>query len=108
MKEIPLTSIPSQEFNVILGGQHCTISLYWRQVRLYLDLMADSHVICRGAICQNKAEIVQSRTQGFKGSLYFLDLEGDRPPHWERLNTRYVLLYLEEGEDDPFKAEGRL
>ena len=101
MREIPLSPIPSQELNVILDGQHCTISLYWRQDHLYLDLNVNGGAVCRGAICQNRAEIVQSRTQGFKGSLYFLDLEGDRPPHWEGLNTRWALVYVSEGEERP-------
>ena len=107
MLQIPLSQIPAQTLNVVLAGQYCTISLYWRQERLYLDLSADSTPICQGAICQNKAGLVQSKSQNFAGSLHFLDLEGDRPPCWDALHNgnsgRWLLLYAEAGEELPEK-----
>lgn len=63
--------------------------------------------ICRGALCQNRANIVQSKSKHFSGSLHFYDLEGDSPPRWQELHNgkkgRYMLLYLEEGEETPQK-----
>ena len=101
MKQIPLTNIPAQTFSVILDDQLCVISIYWRQERLYLDLSSNDIIICLGAICQNKADIVQSRSQLFTGKLFFFDTEGDRPPYWEGLNSRDILLYVSEGEESP-------
>lgn len=101
MKIIPLSKLPAQSLNVVLSGQNSTLSLYWRQERLYLDLKAGSAVICQGAVCQNKADIIQSRSQDFTGTLHFIDLEGDRPPHWEGLNSRWALIYAEQGENLP-------
>lgn len=107
MQQIPLLQIPAQTFNIVLSGQNCTISLYWRQERLYLDLSVGATVICQGAICQNRADIVQSRSQNFSGTLHFFDLDGDRPPYWEGLHTgsagHWVLVYAEEGEELPEK-----
>lgn len=90
---IPLLQLPNQKLSVILGGQNCTISLYWRQERLYLDLTCNASVVCKGAVCQDRVDIVQSPSRYFSGSLFFLDLQGDRPPHWQELGTRYVLAY---------------
>lgn len=105
MQQIPLTQTPSQTLHAVLAGQSCTLSLYWRQTRLYLDLNVGAQVICRGALCENLAGIVQSPSRHFNGSLHFLDLEGNRPPHWQELHTgragRYALLFVEEGEELP-------
>lgn len=101
MQQIPISKLPSQTLNVVLAGQYCTLSLYWRQVRLYLDLLVGGVPVCRGAICQDRASIVQSPTRIFTGSLHFYDREGHRQPHWEGLNSRWVLLYLEDGEETP-------
>jgi hypothetical protein len=110
MQQIPLAQIPAQTINVVLAGQYCTISVYWRQERLYLDLNVGAVDICRGAICQNRADVLQSKSQHFAGTLHFFDLEGDRPPQWERLHTgsagRWPLLYVEAGEDMPQLGSG--
>lgn len=107
MQQIPLSQIPSQTLNIVLAGQNCTLALYWRQERLYLDFSVGAAVICRGAVCQNRADVLQSRSQDFAGTLHFFDLEGDRPPQWERLHTgtsgRWVLVYVDDGEELPQK-----
>lgn len=110
MQQIPLSQLPAQTFNVVLGGQNCTIALYWRQERLYLDLSVGAIAICQGAICQNRANVLQSKTKDFSGTLHFFDLEGDRPPHWQGLHTgaadsagRWILVYLEANEAMPQK-----
>lgn len=101
MQIIPLSQLPAQTLNVVLADQYCTISLYWRQTRLYLDLSVGAFAVCQGAICQDRASVVQSPSRYFNGSLHFYDQEGRRPPQWEGLNTRWVLLFLEEGEEIP-------
>jgi hypothetical protein len=105
MQQIPLSPTPAQTFNVVLADQYCTISVYWRQARLYLDLDAGGAAVCRGAVCQNRADVLQSKSQVFAGTLHFFDREGDRPPRWERLHTgasgRWMLVYLEDGEEIP-------
>jgi hypothetical protein len=105
MRSISLDRIPAQTFTVVLSGRDCTLSLYWRQERLYLDLDVGSTAICRGAICQNRADIVRSRSGEFAGSLCFFDREGDDPPRWEGLHngasSRWALLFLEDGEEIP-------
>ena len=103
MQIIPTSRLPGQTFNVVLAGQNCTISLYWRQSRLYMDLSVGPNQVCQGAVCQNCVSILQSKSRFFSGSLHFFDLEGDRHPHWEGLNQRYFLVYVEPDESVPDK-----
>jgi hypothetical protein len=93
MRQISITPLPAQTFNAVLDGQYCTISLYWRQVRLYLDLSVGTNIVCRGALCLAGSDIVQSPSPFFRGQLYFYDREGNEPPHWQGLNRRWLLLY---------------
>lgn len=98
MIQIPLEAIPAQEFSILLDNQPCTISLYQRGALMYMDLHVGDAVIFRGNVCNNLSSILQSPTRAFKGSLHFADTRGDTPPQWEGLNSRYVLVYVAEGE----------
>lgn len=101
MQKIPLPPIPSNRFQVVLDDQQCRISLYQRGRRMYLDLDVDNEPVCRGAICQNRASIVQSPTRLFSGSLHFWDTLGDEPPQYDQLGTRFLLLYVSANETLP-------
>lgn len=101
MLRIQTSQIPSQTFYCTLDGQYCEISLYWRDIYLYMDLSADNNVICTGAICVNKADIVQSPSPYFKGSLHFFDRLGDSRPHFEGLDDRWLFIFVSESEELP-------
>lgn len=105
MVEIPLQPIPAQEVQVILGGQNCTLSVYWRFGRLYADLLVDSEPIFTGAICQNLQWVNQSPSYLFSGGLMFVDTLGEEAPRWDGLGSRWSLLYLDADEaEDPQAA----
>lgn len=103
MESIPLARVPSQIFDVMLDGQDCKLALKWRQIRLYLDLDVNGTPVGRAMICENRSGIVSFSAPEFKGSLHFLDLEGDTPPHWETLHDgetgRHILLYRRKGDE---------
>lgn len=101
MQFIPVTQIPNQAFDVVLDGQYCTISIYWRQDHLYLDLSVNGNSLAVGRICQNGTNILQSNLKEFRGSLHFFDIYGKNIPVWDKLNTRYILIYAFEGEELP-------
>lgn len=102
---IPTSPIAAQTFNIVLDGQYCTISLYWKQTRLYFDLTVGATSVCVGRICQNRVNILQVPVRGFSGTLHFWDMEGDSPPNWEKLNSRFYLVYVSEGETFPPSLE---
>ena len=101
MESITLSALPAQTFQAILDDQQCRISLYQRGRRMYLDLDVDDEPVCRGAICQNRASVVQSPTRLFSGSLHFWDTRGDEPPQYDRIGSRFLLLYVADGEELP-------
>lgn len=86
---------------MVLGGQYCTLSLYQRGPRMYLDLYSGDAHICSGAICQDGTDVVRSPSPEFRGSLHFMDTKGSSAPQYDGLGSRYALFYAEEGEDLP-------
>lgn len=101
MKIIPLEAIPAETFQIVLDDQQCRITLYQCGRRMYLDLDVGDEAVCRGAICQNRASIVQSPTRLFSGSLHFWDTLGDEPPRYDLLGTRFQLMYISKDEALP-------
>lgn len=101
MKVIPLSAIPAETFQVVLDDQQCRIKLCQRGRRMYLDLDVDDEAVCRGAICQNRASVVPFPTLSFSGSLHFWDTLGDEPPRYDLLGSRFLLLYVADGEELP-------
>lgn len=101
MIKIPLKNVPSQTFKVALDGQNCDIALYYRFGNTYMDLIVDGETVQNGAICRNRASVVQVANNQFAGSLHFLDLLGDSDPHYTLYNDRYILLYVAASEEVP-------
>ena len=105
MTEIPLQALPAQELQCILDGQNCTIKVYWRFWKLFMDLMVDSEPVFTGAVCQNLQWVNQSPSVEFSGGLIFVDALGDEAPRWDGLGSRWSLLYLDADEaKDPQAA----
>ena len=105
MTEIPLQAIPAQEVQTILDGQNCTLRVYWRVWKLYMDLLVDSEPVFQGAVCQNRQWVNQSPSVEFSGGLVFVDALGDESPRWDGLGTRWFLLYFDADEaEDPEAA----
>ena len=101
MVKIPLRQKPAQKLRVVLSGQNCTIVIYYRFGSTYLDLAVSNNVVIQGAICRNRAGIIQRANSLFSGSLHFVDLLGDNDPDYHLFNDRYILLYVPAGEDLP-------
>ena len=101
MLKIPLKQIPSQKLRVVLNGQNCTISLYYRFGNTYMDLVVGNNVVINGAICRNRSSVVNVANHIFAGALYFLDLLGDSDPDYKLFNDRYILLYVSASESTP-------
>lgn len=103
MTIIPLIAEPSQQFQIILDGQECTISVYQRNQRLYLDLDVDATRIVTGAVCLEGVSVVQKAQSQFTGSLHFVDTQGRAAPEWMGLGARWLLVYASAGEVLPEK-----
>ena len=94
MLEIPLEACQNQSFMVTLNEQDCTIALYQRNSRLYLDLSVEGAVVRQGAVCLPQVGIV-GEVPGFAGELFMIDLrtqpEKQQPPRWEFPSGRLSL-----------------
>ena len=101
MVKIPLKVAPSQRLNVVLDGQNCTVNIYYRYGNTFLDLVCNQTAVTTGAICRNRASVVQVANNVFSGSLHFLDLVGDSDPYYKDFNTRYILLFVSADEELP-------
>lgn len=95
MLSIPLTAVPSQTLNAVLGTQSCTINVYTLTTGLFIDVFVSGLPIIAGVLCLNQARIVRDKYLGFIGDLAFTDTQGTGDPDYTGLGSRYVLVYLE-------------
>lgn len=95
MLNIPITAVPSQQFNVTLAGQPCQISIYTLRSGLYMDLSLNGTVLVQGIRCEYNNRIVRESYSGFVGDLAFTDTQGTNDPTYDGLGSRYLLIYLE-------------
>lgn len=108
MEEIPLLAIPNQQVLVTLDGQDCTIHVYQRGDRLYLDLALDGDDLRFGAVCLPGVNI-GGEPYPFSGYLIFTDELSDpkkqQPPQYTELGTRYHLYYATNEEAEEIASE---
>ncbi len=101
LKTIPLDSIPSQRFNIILDGQNCTLKLYQRGEFLFMDLLVDNKSIREGMICLVNINLLSYPSKDFKGLLFFSDITNmGGTPVFSELNSRYFLFFSPDGDND--------
>lgn len=94
MQTIALDNVPSQDFNVMLDGQYCQISVYTTSYGLFLDLSINDIPIATGNLCQDRNPIIIKAYLGLQGKLMFVDMKGINDPTYDELGTRYVLFYF--------------
>lgn len=98
MIEIPLQQSPFQKLSTVLDGQNCEIEVRQLGNRIYCSLKSNDVQIVTNAIALNFTEINPYPNQFFNGSLFFYDSEGDEPPKWRELGTRFKLMYIRDNE----------
>lgn len=103
MQTIPLSAVPSQSLSVLLGGQKVEMTLRQRSTGLYADISLNGKQILAGILCQDRTRIVRRAYLGMKGDLVFVDQQGktDSDPTYDGLGSRYVLYWIEPGENIP-------
>lgn len=101
--QIPLSALPNQELMSVLGEQRCTLHVFDRDGRLYLDLFCDYEPVQMGAICLPFAPIITAVGRPFKGQLRIVDLlakpKAQTIPNYAGLGTRYFMYYLTPEEE---------
>lgn len=92
--QIALQAVPSQQLQIVLGGQNVQIAVYTRSTGLYVDVNVNNVDISSGVIAQNLNPLVPTAYLGFAGNLLFVDTLGTTDPVYTGLGARYQLLYL--------------
>lgn len=94
MLTIPIATTPSQVLSVVLGAQSCKISIYQKDVGVFLDLAVAGAPIVSGAICRDRVDVVRHEYLGFAGTLRFVDTQGTLDPDYTGFGARWKLVYL--------------
>lgn len=96
MKVVPLNPVASQNAQIVLASQACSIDVYTLSTGLYFDLTANGQTITTGVVCEDQARLLLDRQYlSFVGDFMFVDTQGDNDPVYTGLGARYLLIYLE-------------
>lgn len=90
---ITLTNDAAQQFQIVLDGQNCTISVYQKDETVYMDLFVNETPIFLGISCLDRVGIKLSDYMDFKGQLWFEDKNGTQNPQYTGFGERYLLYY---------------
>ena len=93
MIKIPLQPVPAQSLKIKLGGQNCEIRVYYRFGSTYMDLTMGGMVVCTGAICRDRQNIVQIAQNAFQGALLFVDMLGNSDPLYSGFGDHWRLFF---------------
>lgn len=97
-------AIPNQTFQVQLDNQNVTLNIYQQQFGLYMDVLLNNADVVTTTICQNKNRIIRDSYFGFSGDFVWYDTQGTSDPVFTGIGTRFLLIYLEEGDLAAFEA----
>jgi hypothetical protein len=98
MQTIALQPVPSQQLQVVLGGQNCQIAVYQKTTGMYVDVNVNGADISIAVIARDVIPLVPTAYLGFVGNLIFTDTQGNSDPIPDGLGSRYQLVYLTEAE----------
>ena len=93
MGVVPLTNEPSQQFQIVLNEQACTLAIYQKDENVFADLWVDEEPIFLGVVCINKVGLKAANYMNFKGQLWFEDTKGSLNPNYKDFGERFVLYY---------------
>lgn len=104
VQQIALQSIASQQTQVVLDGQSCSISVYVKNQCIFFDLAVNGAPIAIAVQCKNLVSLVPTSYLGFTGWLMFYDTEGTSDPVYNGIGSRWVLLYLDSADVEELSA----
>ena len=96
--EIPLTAIPAQLVAVVIGDHAYEIELRQIGASLYTSVTIDGVQITRNVRARGFGTIPRGADARVPVEIYWQDTQGEEPPQFEGLGSRWVLAY--EVDDD--------
>lgn len=98
MLQIPLSPIPNQKFSIVLDSQNCVIELRQLGDGMFCSLMCDQIQVFSGLICNDRRPMPTFQTINFRGHLMIVDTLGKEHPMYDKLGSRFQLVYLQSDE----------
>lgn len=96
---VPTRPVPNQTLTIQLSNQNVQLNIYQTLYGLFIDVFVNNSQVIGGVICEDLTRIVRSSYLGFIGDFVFYDITDNKSdPEYTSLNTRYLLVYLEESE----------
>ena len=96
MLVVPTLPLPSQQLQIQLADQACTINIYQNNYGLFVDVYSNDVLIVAGVLALDRTRLVRYAYLGFTGDFVFLDTQnGNADPVYTGLGDRFQLLYLE-------------
>lgn len=94
MLQIPIQPVPSQQLQVVLGGQNCQIAIYQKPQGIFVDINVNGVDISIATLAQDVNALNPITYSSFQGNLIFTDTQGTSDPEYTGLGSRYQLVYL--------------
>lgn len=94
MLQIPIQPVPSQQLQVVLGGQNCQIAIYQKPQGIFVDINVNGVDISIATLAQDVNALNPITYSSFQGNLIFTDTQGPSDPEYTGLGSRYQLVYL--------------
>lgn len=92
---VPLAAVASQNLNIILDAQNCTLSIRTLSTGVYLDLLVDAQVIRTTAIIRDRVLVLEdAQYLGFKGDFAMIDTQGFSDPDYTGFGSRYQFWFF--------------
>ncbi|AUG84961.1 hypothetical protein MAELSTROM_42 [Pseudoalteromonas phage Maelstrom] len=107
MESISIDAIPSQQFNISLGGNNYKIKIYSIDGHMSYDLSINSVGVISGFKLVNDVPLLPYKYQEINGNI-ILSLPEDEIPDYERFGLSQFLFYLDEDETIEYREAANL
>ena len=85
---IPVQAVPNQIVTTTIGTDYYEISLTTRLERLYISIIKNDVPVLYNRLCRDRNFVY--------GNFAFLDVDGVTAPTYDKLNTRYLLIWTDD------------
>ena len=82
---VPLQATPNQVVTTTINSDFYSLELNTRLGRLYISITKNNTPLLYNRICRDRKTILNNWA--------FVDIDGTSPPTYDKLNTRYFLVF---------------
>lgn len=90
---IPLTATPWQTVSAVVNGQNYRVEVRQMGAHLFTSLMVDGEQVTQSVQARSGQTIIPWAQTVADTALYWKDTQGNEPPQYEGLGSRWILCY---------------